>query len=116
MSRAPRPGDSVIQHARIVPVVSLALFLVLPAAIWSAASVASAQGVAPGARVTLGSDAKGRYIRVGGPGSPVYPTLDLTCDGKRWTLALTRSEDGAVYEVSRGNVPRAGALVFGISR
>jgi micrococcal nuclease len=54
--------------------------------------------------VTLGSDAKNRYIRIGGPGSPVYPTIDLTCDGKRWTLALTRSEDGAVYEVSRGNV------------
>jgi micrococcal nuclease len=54
--------------------------------------------------VTLGSDAKTRYIRIGGPGSPVYPTIDLTCDGKRWTLGLTRSEDGAVYEVSRGNV------------
>jgi micrococcal nuclease len=54
--------------------------------------------------VTLGSDAKTRYIRIGGPGSPVYPTIDLTCDGKRWTLALTRSEEGAVYEVSRGNV------------
>ena len=54
--------------------------------------------------MTLGSDAKNRYIRIGGPGSPVYPTIDLTCDGKRWTLALTRSEDGAVYEVSRGSV------------
>lgn len=54
--------------------------------------------------MTLGSDAKSRYIRIGGPGAPVYPTIDLTCDGKRWTLALTRSEDGAVYEVSRGNV------------
>ena len=54
--------------------------------------------------MTLGSDAKNRYIRIGGPGSPVYPTIDLTCDGKRWTLALTRSEDGAVYQVSRGNV------------
>jgi micrococcal nuclease len=66
--------------------------------------VASAQAVAPAPRVTLGSDAKSRYIRIGGPGSPVYPTIDLTCDGKRWTLALTRSEEGAVYEVSRGNV------------
>ena len=54
--------------------------------------------------MTLGSDAKGRYIRIGGPGAPVYPTVDLTCDGKRWTLALTRAEDGAVYGVSRGNV------------
>jgi len=66
--------------------------------------VASAQALAPGPRVALGSDAKNRYIRIGGPGTPVYPTIDLTCDGKRWTLALTRSEDGGVYDVSRGNV------------
>ena len=104
MSSALRPGDSVIQRARIAPVVSLALSLVLPATIWSTASVTSAQGVTPGARVTLGSDAKSRYIRAGGPGAPVYPTLDLTCDGKRWTLALTRTEDGAIYEVSRASV------------
>src|SRR6266508_3060247 len=25
-------------------------------------------------------------------GSSVYPTVDVTCDGKRWTLPLTRSE------------------------
>ena len=58
-------------------------------------------------RVTLGSDSRSghRYIRISGSsGAPVYPTVDLACDGKRWTLALTRSEDGAVYEISRANV------------
>ena len=57
-------------------------------------------------RVTLGSDSRSghRYFRVGGSGAPVFPTVDLTCDGKRWTLGLTRSEDGAVYEVARRDV------------
>jgi micrococcal nuclease len=61
---------------------------------------------AGGPRVTLGSDSRSghRYFRIGGSGAPVYPTVDLACDGKRWTLALTRSEDGAVYEISRANV------------
>jgi micrococcal nuclease len=34
----------------------------------------------------------------------VYPTIDLSCDGKRWTVTLTRSEDGAVYQLSRDRV------------
>ena len=53
--------------------------------------------------MTLGSDAKNRYIRLSG-GVPVYPTVDLTCDGKRWSIALARAEGGAVYEISRANV------------
>jgi micrococcal nuclease len=93
----------LILRARFTPAVSLLLFVVA-AAVGSTAAVANAQAVAPGPRVTLGGDPKSRYIRLGGPGSPVYPTIDLTCDGKRWTLALTRSDDGAVYAVSRGNV------------
>src|SRR5262245_21942496 len=56
--------------------------------------------------MTLGSDSRNghRYIRIGGSGAPVYPTIDLTCDGQRWTLALTRTEDGAVYEIARARV------------
>jgi len=96
----------VIRRARFARIVSLVLsFGVVSAAVGLTAAVADAQAVVtPGPRVTLGSDAKGRYVRIGGPGAPAYPTVDLTCDGKRWTLALTRSEDGAVYGVSRGNV------------
>src|SRR5262245_28805391 len=56
--------------------------------------------------MTLGSDSRNghRYIRIGGSGAPVYPTIDLTCDGQRWSLALTRTEDGAVYEIARARV------------
>ena len=35
---------------------------------------------------------------------PSTPRSISRATAKRWTLALTRSEDGAVYEVSRGNV------------
>jgi len=56
--------------------------------------------------MTLGSDSRNghRYVRIGGSGAPVYPTIDLTCDGQRWSVALTRSEDGAVYEIARARV------------
>src|SRR5262249_50011641 len=70
-------------------------------------TVASAQApAAPGQRVTIGTDSKNghRYVRIAGPGAPIYPTLDLSCDGKRWTLTFARLEDGAVYELSRANV------------
>jgi hypothetical protein len=86
----------VIPRGRFTLVLSLLLSFVVSATVGSTAVVASAQALAPGPRVALGSDAKNRYIRIGGPGTPVYPTIDLTCDGKRWTLALTRSEDGGV--------------------
>jgi micrococcal nuclease len=56
--------------------------------------------------MALGSDSRNgqRYIRIGDSGAPIYPTIDLTCDGKRWTVALARSEDGAVYEIARATV------------
>lgn len=51
----------------------------------------------------LGSDPKTgqRYIQLAGQTAPTYPTIDMTCDGRRWTVPLTRSEDGSVYELSR---------------
>ena len=51
----------------------------------------------------LGSDPKTgqRYIQLAGQTAPTYPTIDMTCDGRRWTVPLTRSEDGPVYELSR---------------
>jgi len=51
----------------------------------------------------LGSDLKTgqRYILLAGQTAPTYPTIDMTCDGRRWTVPLTRSEDGSVYELSR---------------
>ena len=108
MSSAPRLLDSVIQRARLALVVSLVLgFVTVSAVVCLTTAAASAQAaVIVGPRATLGSDSRSghRYIRIGGPRAPVHPTIDLTCDGKRWTLALTRSEDGAVYEIPPANV------------
>ena len=83
---------------------SAALFLTSEAG--NAQPAVSQDNAGPGPRVSLGSDSRSgqRYIRIGGSGAPVYPTVDLTCDGKRSTLPLTRSEDGAVYEIPRGKV------------
>ncbi|MGH7343745.1 MAG: thermonuclease family protein [Candidatus Rokuibacteriota bacterium] len=62
---------------------------------------AQAAAVGQGPRVSLGSDPKSghRHVKISGAGNPTYPTVDLSCDGKRWTLSLTRSEDGAVYSI-----------------
>jgi micrococcal nuclease len=66
-----------------------------------AASVARAQPPAESPGGFLGSDARTgqKYIRLKGHASP---TIDVACDGKRWTLPpLGRSDDGAVYDVAR---------------
>jgi len=70
------------------------------------AAVTAAQSVPIGSRVSLAGDARTRYIRVAAGSSPIYPTIDVTCDGQRWTLALTRTEEGGVYEVPRGRVDK----------
>ncbi len=51
----------------------------------------AAQSVGP--RVVLGVDAKGsqRYLQLTERGGPVYPSADITCDGNRRTIMLTRS-------------------------
>jgi len=52
-----------------------------------------------GPRVALGVEPKTgqRFVQLGG--LPAYPTIDVMCDGKRRTLALTKPDDQA-YEVS----------------
>ena len=49
--------------------------------------------------MALGVDPKNgqRFVQLAG--LPAYPTIDVMCDGKRRTLALTRAEDQA-YAVS----------------
>jgi len=88
----------------VLVTISGALLLTFDAA--SAQPAVTQDHVARGPRVALGTDARSgnRYIRIGGSGAPVYPTVDLACDGRRFTLVLTRSEDGAVYEIARPNV------------
>jgi hypothetical protein len=55
------------------------------------------EGVSSGPRVVPSIDPKTgqRYIQLIGQRMPVYPTADITCDGKRLTIPLTHSERAA---------------------
>ncbi len=98
--------DSVIQRSRLTSLIGLLAALATTPAIVGLMFAAAYGQAGPGAQVSLGTDPKSglRHIRIAGRGAPVYPTVDLACDGQRWTLTLARSEDGAVYELSRANV------------
>ena len=67
---------------------------VAPAHTFAANQVISQEGISGGPRVVLSIDPKTtqRQVHLVGQGISAYPTLDITCDGKRWTLPLTRSE------------------------
>jgi len=100
----------VIHRSRFAPVVALVVVLVItrPILCLTPAWAYGPAGADPASRVSLGTDPRSglRYIRIAGREAPVYPTVDLSCDGQRWTLTLARSEDGAVYELSHANVER----------
>lgn len=57
-------------------------------------------------RVVLGVDAKSsqRYVQLTDRG-PVYPTADVTCDGNRRTITLTRSSNLGDRTVATYAVP-----------
>lgn len=71
---------------------------------WIVSSVAFAAG-AP--RVVLGVEAQGsqRYLQITDRGGPVYPSADVSCDGSRRTLVLTRSSQVADKTVATYVVP-----------
>jgi hypothetical protein len=54
-----------------------------------------------GPRVVLSSEPKTgeRQVQLIGRGTPAYPTIDITCDGKRWTIPATESTTVATYAV-----------------
>jgi micrococcal nuclease len=78
-------------------------FVLSPTLLARAQPLVGQEGISGGLRVVLGSDPKTgqRYIQLTGQTAPTYPTIDMACDGRRWTVPLTRSEDGSVYELSR---------------
>ena len=86
-----------------VPLRLVAVLALAPARVATAQPASGAEGSVPGRLIVLGSDPKTgqRYIHVTGPSTPPYPTIDLLCDGKRWTVALARSESGSIYEPPR---------------
>src|SRR2546430_4157965 len=60
-----------------------------------------------GLRVILGVDAAGgqRYVQLADRGMPVFPTADVTCDGNRRTIPLTRSDSVGDKVVATYTVP-----------
>jgi hypothetical protein len=71
--------------------------LVVLLALVIASVVPSGAFAAGGPRVVLGVEASGsqRYLQITDRGGPVYPSADVTCDGNRRTLMLTRSSQVA---------------------
>jgi len=56
-----------------------------------------------GPRVVLGIDPKTgqRHVQLVGQGISAYPTIDITCDGKRRTIPATESRTVATYAVAQ---------------
>lgn len=85
---------------------SIVVLLALLAAQLVALQAHAAGATAPaGPRVALGVDAKGRYLQLSDRIGPVYPTADVTCDGNRRTITLTRSSNAGDRIVSTYAVP-----------
>jgi hypothetical protein len=72
-----------------------------------ASTDAFAAGSTVGPRVVLGVDPKGgqRYMQLTDREGPVYPSADITCDGNRRTVMLTRSNGFTDRIVSTYVVP-----------
>lgn len=58
------------------------------------ATLASSTAQTVGPRVILGVDQAGgqRYVQLADRGMPVFPTADVTCDGSRQMIPLSRSD------------------------
>ena len=84
------------------------LVLVLLFALISAVeAVGASPAQVKGPRVVLGVDAKAsqRYVQLTERAGPVYPTADVTCDGNRRTITLTRSGNVGDRTVATYAVP-----------
>ena len=95
-----------VQLILTIPLLLVAVLALVPApmAVAQARPAGGPEGSVAGPLIVLGSDPKTshRYILVVGQSTPAYPTIDLLCDGKRWTVGLTRSEGGgSSYEPPR---------------
>ena len=74
--------------------VALLTFLIVQVGASPTQLVVVQDGTSSGPRVVLSIDPKTsqRYVQLIGQRMPVYPTADITCDWKRRTIPLTRSE------------------------
>jgi hypothetical protein len=71
--------------------------------------VAQVASAAP--RVVLGVDPKTgqRSVQLTSAGTPTYPTVDVTCDGQRRTIPLTRTDITKTRVVATYGVPETTA-------
>src|SRR5262245_25052172 len=69
------------------------------------------QVVSAGPRVALTVDATTgqRAIQLTSQGAPAYPTVDVTCDGHRQTIPLTRTHFSGKQTVASYGVPSSTA-------
>jgi hypothetical protein len=59
-------------------------------------------------RVALSVDSTGqRWVQLRSQGAPAYPTVDVTCDGQRRTIWLTRTEYAGKQTVASYGVPES---------
>jgi len=91
--------------------VALLTFLIVQVGASPTQLVVVQDGTLSGPRVVLSIDPKTsqRYVQLIGQRMPVYPTADITCDWKRRTIPLTRSERAgdrivAIYVGASGRV------------
>ena len=77
------------------------------------------KGISGVPRVVLRIDPKTaqRQVQLMGQGISTYPTVDITCDGNRWTLPLTRSEFAKTRTTATYAVPedRAGRMLNAVA-
>jgi len=94
-----------VQLILTLPLLFVAAFTLAPVRIATAQPAAGTEGGVSGPRIAivLGNDPKTgqRYIQIAGQSTAPYPTIDLLCDGKRWTVALARKDGGSIYEPPR---------------
>jgi hypothetical protein len=85
----------------------IAAVLVLVVVQFAAHEAFAASASPAGPRVAFGVDSRAsqRYVQLTDRGAPVYPTADVTCDGNRRTITLTRSDNVGDRTVATYAVP-----------
>ncbi len=86
-------------------ILCLLVLIIVHAAPSATLGSSTAQTVGP--RVILGVDPTGsqRYVQLADRGMPVFPTADVTCDGNRRMIPLTRSDGVGDKIVATYTVP-----------
>ena len=85
----------------------LSLLILIIAQVAPSATLGSSTAQTVGPRVILGVDPTGsqRYVQLADRGMPVFPTADVTCDGNRRMIPLTRSNSVGGKIVATYTVP-----------